>query len=315
MSGHLIGCTGALDDPQLGTSHKLALLAFADSADDRTHIAFPGYEGVQRWANCSRGRAAELIKDLVALGYLQQHKRGHRGQRAEYIVFPAGCCDLHRAPALEPVVDVAALAAAAGVTIDQARILLGRSTAVQAGVPATDPAQIPQEQGSGASDPMSVTESDTPDPFRPGVQATPPNPVDNHPNGSDTPDPLAGKGPERVHGSRSNADAFTTSTTTPLPPETGGAADGWHPGKCTRHPDAPGTNCRTCETSPRTIARRAGKAKALAARQAEHERFRAAAQAAEQQRTRPEHETTVARSLAQARAALAQDKHSRKAVG
>ncbi|NHA02010.1 hypothetical protein G5V59_26840 [Nocardioides sp. W3-2-3] len=38
-------------------------------------------------------------------GYLQPHKAARRGQRAEYVVFPHGCCDLHRTPAEEPAVD------------------------------------------------------------------------------------------------------------------------------------------------------------------------------------------------------------------
>ncbi|NGZ99416.1 hypothetical protein G5V59_00325 [Nocardioides sp. W3-2-3] len=113
MSGHLIGCAGDLksipglvdDDGRpvpIPKSHKSALLAFADSADNITHIGFAGYAGVQKWAVCSRGRAAESIRDLVEWRLLKPHKRGYRGQRAEYVVFPDGCCDLHRKPVDEP---------------------------------------------------------------------------------------------------------------------------------------------------------------------------------------------------------------------
>ena len=122
MSGHLIGCVKEIQN--LGTSHKLALVAFADSADDRTHIGFPGYEGVQDWASCSRSRAAELIADLVEKGYLKPHKRGRRGQRAEYVVFPDGCCEKHRTPVQEPQIDVDELAATLGVQVDQIRAVL-----------------------------------------------------------------------------------------------------------------------------------------------------------------------------------------------
>lgn len=234
MSGHLIGCAGTLTDERLAPSHKLALLAFADSADDRTHIAFPGYEGVQQWAGCSRGRAAELIRDLVGYGYLLQHKKAHRGQRAEYVVFPGGCCDLHRAPAEEPPVDVDQLARAAGVSVDQARALL---EAMSTGTPAQDAlAADPQANGSDASDTPPVNESGTSDPFQADIPTNTPDPVDN-----------PRMGPERVQRSRSNANAFTPPTTTPLTPASGGAG-------CARHPDGPGPNCRGCGTTNRQLA-------------------------------------------------------------
>ena len=182
MSGHLIGCAGAVDDRRIGTSHKLALLAFADSADDRTHIGFPGYPGVMKWANVSRGRAAELIRDLVEFGYLQQHKKAHRGQRAEFIVFPHGCCELHRTPVAEPDVDVDQLAAAAGVSVDQARRLLDA---------------IHSPKGSDTPDALGGNESDAPDPIAHRTTEPVENPVENHPveaqrvqKGSDAPDPF-----------------------------------------------------------------------------------------------------------------------------
>lgn len=253
MSGHLIGCAGQIDDDaRLGTSHKLALLAFADSADDRTHIAFPGYEGVQKWAMVSRGRAAELIRDLVDWGYLEHHKRGRRGQRAEYVVFPGGCCDLHRTPAEEAPVDVDQLAAAAGVPVEQARALL---------------AALHNPEGSDAPDAMTGTGSDRPDPNTPAMHNTPTTPVETTPEGSDAPDPEAGKGPESVHGSRSTANAFPPSTTTPLPPASGGT--------CIKHP-TPVANCRGCGTTNRQLAAQAQReaadrrrAEALAAAAAE----------------------------------------------
>ena len=265
MSGHLIGCAGALEDKRLTPTHKLALLAFADSADDRTHIAFPGYEGVRKWALCSRGRAAELISDLTALGYLQKHKNAHRGQRAEYVVFPAGCCELHR-PAAEPQVDVEQLAQSLGVTVDQARSLLNATTGVQA----TINAGHPQDEGSGTSDPFSVNESGTSDPFTPAYTDDTANPVENLANGSGTSDANDGMGPERVHDSRVNANAFTPSTTTPQPPHSGGA-------RCAKHPTAPGANCRSCGTTNRQLAAAARRAATAAAAAAKREAALAAA--------------------------------------
>jgi hypothetical protein len=237
VSGHLIGCVKRLD--QLPTSHKLALVAFADSADDRTHIGFPGYEGVQEWACCSRGRAAELIRDLVEWGFLRQHKRGHRGQRAEYVVFPGGCCDLHRAPVEEAVVDVEAVALAAGVTVEAARLMLsalGQTLPPSSTPKASDTPDASRGNGSDAPDANNRAGDD---------------PVDNGPLED-------GKGPERVHGSRSNADAFTPTNNPPTPTSGGVEVDG---ASCPRHPTGH-PNCRGCGTTTRQRAAAAARAKA-----------------------------------------------------
>lgn len=229
MSGHLIGCVKPIRN--IGASHKLALTAFADSADDRTHIGFPGYEGVMEWADVSRARAAELIRDLVTLGYLKQYKRGRRGQRAEYIVFPAGCCDVHRAPAEEPDVDVDALARTLGVQTDQVRAILA---ALGSEIPDANPLT-----GSENSDANSQAYSESPEITLIGSDASDPNP---------------GKGPERVHGSRSNRDAFTTSNnSSPQPPPAS------RQGSCSKHPNG-GTNCRACGTTGRQLEASATKA-------------------------------------------------------
>lgn len=266
MSGHLIGCAGALkhlpidehlpqgDRRVIPTSHKLALLAFADSGDDRTHIGFPGEEGVMRWATCSRGRAYELIRDLVEWGLLCLHKRGRRGQRAEYIVFPGGCCDLHR-PVVEdePAVDVEQLAAAAGVSVDQARKMLAAMGTAGADVPAGGDEPGEAEEGSGTSDAMSGTVSGASDPNETDVQPKASEAVDN-----------PGKGPDSVHGSRSNANAFTPSKETPNPA-------GKPAGSCAAHPNGH-ANCRDCGTSPRVRREREKRAAAAAARAAEKRR-------------------------------------------
>jgi hypothetical protein len=67
-------------------------MAFADSADRHTHVAMPGLDNVMLWACVKRARANEIVSELVSLGLLVKHRGGHRGRRAEYIVFPAGCC-------------------------------------------------------------------------------------------------------------------------------------------------------------------------------------------------------------------------------
>jgi hypothetical protein len=246
VSGHLIGCVKRLKG--LPNGHKLGLVAFADSADDRTHIGFPGYEGVQEWADVGRSQAANIIADLVEWGFLRQHKRGHRGQRAEYVVFPSGCCDQHRTPVEEPPVDVEALATAAGVTLEAARLML---TALGTPLPAKESTQTgPNHGGKG--------------PLRPDPNAENPStdgdePVDN-----------LGKGPERVRESRSSGDAFTTSTNPPTPASGGAEAAT----SCPRHPTGH-PNCRGCGTTARQRAAAAAKTKAAENRRLEAERVAA----------------------------------------
>lgn len=279
MSGHLIGCVKRLTGIPKG--HKLGLVAFADSADDRTHIGFPGYEGVQEWADVGRSQAADIIADLVHWGYLRQHKRGHRGQRAEYVVFPDGCCDQHRTPVEETPVDVEALAQAAGVDLETARLML---SALGATLPAigSDPTG-PNHGGKGPA---------RPDPIGTPTGETGDNPVDER-----------GKGPESVRESRSDPGTFTTNNT-PLPPQVGaiGELDG---ASCPRHPTGH-PNCRGCGTTTRQRAARATKAAA------EQRRAREAAKTAEDRRQRLEAADPPPDLLDAARAEIATHK-ARKA--
>jgi hypothetical protein len=277
MSGHLIGCAGLTDLP---TSHKLALVAFSDSADDRTHIGFPGYEGVMQWACCSRGRAAELIRDLVDWGYLKHHKRGRRGQRAEYVVFPGGCCDLHRLPVEEPAVDVDALAQAAGVTVEQARQMLAAMGDTLPPAPASTSTEI----GSDAPDAMTGNGSSAPDPN----DAEQTQPVENTPA-------EAGKGPDSVHDSRSTANAFTPSSNPPSP--TGKPAGV----TCAKHPNGH-PNCRGCGTTARQKAKAAKTAAAAPAARRRESQLRA-----EQARRAAETATPETREAAMQRLRAEQD--------
>ena len=91
MSMHLVDCAAKLQG--LNPSTKLAFMAFADSADRHTHIGLPGLENVMLWACVKRARANEIVAELVDLGLLVKHRAGHRGRRAEYVVFPNGCCN------------------------------------------------------------------------------------------------------------------------------------------------------------------------------------------------------------------------------
>lgn len=307
MSGHLIGCVKRLD---IGKSHKLALVAFADSADDITHIGFPGSDGVQEWAACSKSRAAELVTDLVAMGYLQLHRRGRPGRRAEYIVFPRGCCVVHR-PDLsgegpdDTLRQVLADLTAAGLelTDEQLAVIQGRLTAAD-------------ENTSEISDqsPPDMSEKSDPSPSVDG-------------NRSEISDQSA----QQDQNTSENSGPFTTSTTTPPPPTTGGdrstgqsvppspaahapssltgrqAVTPFIGRVCQKHGTTQAPNCRGCGTTQRQIDKAEAKAKAEAARLADR-------QASAQSRA-----TTGTGApidlLASTRDALARAKQDRQAAG
>lgn len=225
MSIHLIDCALKTTLP---ATHKLVLIAFANSADDLTRIAFPGQENVMTYSSTGRTRAYEIIAELVERGFLKLYKQGHRGRRAEYVVFPNGCCEGHgnHTGANEPV-----------------RV---RPTGPFERDVSAPPDPLPGNPlGSAPPDPLSVNGSAPPDPI--GVEDL----------GSGPADPLSAKGPERVR----PTGPLTYLTTTPPTPQRAG-------GICKRHPDAPGENCRACGTTSRQIERAAAKTKAAAKRNA-----------------------------------------------
>lgn len=47
------------------------------------------------WSGVSRPRLFAILKVLCELRLIEQVRRGQKYQRAEYIVFPEGCCDRH----------------------------------------------------------------------------------------------------------------------------------------------------------------------------------------------------------------------------
>lgn len=245
MSVHLIDCAGSLQ--HIGKSHKLALIAFADSAHDRTHIAFPGYEGVMRWASCSRSRAAELIADLVAAGLLRPHSTARPGRRAEYVVFPDGCCDAHRIPHTDP---------GNGPTTDD---LLAALDAAGVQLTSDQLDQLGRPNVSENPDPSPPDGSENPDPF-----------TDGSGNASEISDPSG----QRVQNASENPDPFATPTTNPPSPATASQ------GRCRRHPITPGVNCRACGTSPRQVQAAAQREVAEGRRLAEQEAARRSSAAA-----------------------------------
>jgi hypothetical protein len=76
-------------------SAKLVLLCLAESARDDGRRAWPGPEAMGEWAGVSRARVFDCLKDLQELRLIAQTKRGQKHQRAEYVVFPDGCCAVH----------------------------------------------------------------------------------------------------------------------------------------------------------------------------------------------------------------------------
>lgn len=105
MSVHLIECAAEI---VLRPAEKLVLLCFADSGSNDGRVALPGLDAVMTWSGLGRSQALAVVRRLVELRLLArrvdagsgQVVGGHRGQRAEFVVFPLGCCDRHgKAPA------------------------------------------------------------------------------------------------------------------------------------------------------------------------------------------------------------------------
>lgn len=92
MAVHYTERAALLDLP---ASKKLVLMCIADSANQDNRVGFPGMDAIKRWSGLKNSRALEVIAELVAEGYLVRHRGGVNGRRAEFIVFPHGCCPLH----------------------------------------------------------------------------------------------------------------------------------------------------------------------------------------------------------------------------
>lgn len=92
MAIHFLECAALTDLP---ASKKLALMAIADDADKATRIGSVGLDGIMAWSGLKKSRALEVLSELVAEGYVSRHAAGRIGRRAEFVVFPNGCCSLH----------------------------------------------------------------------------------------------------------------------------------------------------------------------------------------------------------------------------
>jgi len=96
MSVHLLECAAHVKiDGRFTATHKLALMCFADSGSSDTRIARPGLDALLVWTCAKRSWALEVVNDLVELQLLARHQRAYRGRRAEFVVFPNGCCLQH----------------------------------------------------------------------------------------------------------------------------------------------------------------------------------------------------------------------------
>jgi hypothetical protein len=244
------------DGSPLNPATKLALMAFADSADRHTHIAFPGLDGVMLWAGVQKSRANELVRELVDQGLLLKHKGGHRGRRAEYVVFPAGCCSDCRPPALGATPEGPTISGAEGAPEG----------------PATPTVQEPTTSAP-ESTPTAPNGYDRPDsmsgkgsaPAHPNSHKPPATPI-----GYGTADPIAEKGSGKGALASGPLPIFPSIPPNPQP-SAGGAS-------CAKHPNGQ-ANCRACGTTPRQLETARVRQARAAKREREDERRRAEAAA------------------------------------
>lgn len=101
MSIHLLEQAALL---KLQPSTKLAFMAFCDSADKDTGMAFPGMDQVLLWAGVGKSRGHEIVAELIEMGLLARMSAGRRGRRAEFRVYEQiACCPLHEPFGSAPV--------------------------------------------------------------------------------------------------------------------------------------------------------------------------------------------------------------------
>lgn len=158
MAIHFTECAALTELP---ASKKLVLMACADSADKDSRIAKPGLENVCRWSGLKKSRALEVIAELVAEGYLVRRSSGRAGRRAEFYVFPAGCCALHG-----PLHHITTGSAGADPAPEGTPPASGSAPADTGGSGAPDPQPEVQgpEEGPTATGPLPSSEVLTPQP-------------------------------------------------------------------------------------------------------------------------------------------------------
>ena len=172
MSIHHVECAALTALP---ASTKLVLMSFADSADKDTRVAFPGLGNVMAWSGLRKSRALEVTSWLTKQGYLYRVAGGKRGKRAEYLVFPAGCCPMHGR--------LTGYAGPDPLTLD------GPATPDPNHEKGSDTADVDNSNGSGMPDVENPTGSDAAD-------AMSPHGSDLRSNGSDSDSEWVRSGPD-----------------------------------------------------------------------------------------------------------------------
>jgi hypothetical protein len=93
VSIHLVSTAARL---KLKPSEKLILLCLADNArDPHARRALPGLDELMLWGCVSRPRVFAVLTVLEELLLIAQVQRGQKYKRAEFVVFPDGCCEVH----------------------------------------------------------------------------------------------------------------------------------------------------------------------------------------------------------------------------
>jgi hypothetical protein len=248
MSIHLMVCVRPVTG--LLPSEKLALLAYADSADETTGLAWPGIDAVAEWAGVSGSSAKRLTAALVDKGLLRKYSSGHHGRRARYVVFPNGCCAEHQRPRgdvdlEQPPATVEQLAERLGMRVDAtSRPLLEQLLDQQAKGLTGDTQQTAEGSHPQASVSVDGYHVQDPSPSDPNERVLPAAPI--------TPDGYR-KGP-------TGSTRTPSTTTTPPTPHAFGAG-----GACPAHQPTPADNCRGCGTTPRQLRKAAARDEQLAA--------------------------------------------------
>lgn len=252
MSLHLIECVRPLTD--LLPSEKLALLAFADSADSDTQISWPGIEAVGEWAGVSTSRAKALVKSLVDRGLLHRTSSGHHGRRARYLVFPGGCCSEH--PRARATVEATSPAMHAEAV---------EQLAARLGLPVADVVRALEEPIDGLGSKGAKGAAGDTQPATEGSRAQSSVSVEGsraqHPSPDPTPVRVPPAAPNTVEGyclgTAGSTRSSGTTTTPPTPHASGAGGAG-----CALHTPDVAENCRGCGTTRRQLSRAATRAAA-----------------------------------------------------
>lgn len=142
MAIHYLECAART---KLPAAKKLVLMAIADDADKQTRVGACGLQDIRDWSGLGRSQALAVIAELVTDGYLIRRAAGRAGRKAEFVVFPGGCCELHGAvpghvPAGSGSPDPVPQSPSVDTAVDSTVEDLGTASPAGSGEP--DPAQV-----------------------------------------------------------------------------------------------------------------------------------------------------------------------------